>query len=259
MDTVGKLPETSSGNKFILTVKDDFSKFVFAVPIKEQTSEEIANALVQHVFLIVGFAKIIVVDNATVFNSSLITELCKLLRVRKINTTIYHAQENSVERYHKDLGNFLRAFNDNELDLLLQWSCYNHNTSVNYSGFSPFELAFGRKPELPSDDNRIYTFDDYVSQMRIIMKKSQEIAKENEKLMLLQSKKYHDINAKDLNLKIDDEVFIKNVLTGEGQKLQDKFRGPFKVVEVLNDFNVVILDGKKRKMIHKNLLKLHKK
>lgn len=77
LDTVGKLLLTERGNTYILTVKDDFSKFVFAIPIKDQTSEEIAHALMQNVFLIVGFADIIVVDNATVFNSSLFKELCK--------------------------------------------------------------------------------------------------------------------------------------------------------------------------------------
>lgn len=260
IDTVGKLPTTTKGNNYVLTVKDDFSKFIFAIPMKEQNSEEIALALVYNVFLTVGVCSVMVSDNANVFNSNLISDLCKLFRIKKLNVSIYHAQSNTVERFHKDMGNYLRAFASTtyEWDSLVQWAAFNHNTAINYSGFSPFELVFGRKALLPSDDARIYTYDDYVSNLKIIMRKSREMANQAEKAMRVQNKSYYDRNASNLDLNPGDLVYLKNVQVGQGQKLQNKYRGPLRVLEIVNDYNVRIQDGNKKKVVHKNLLKKHK-
>lgn len=258
VDTVGKLPTTLNGHQYLLTVKDDLSKFVFAIPLVNQTSKEIAEALMNNVFLVVGFPEILVSDNATVFNSDLLRQFCKLLKVKKINVSIYHAQSNQVERLHKDVGNYFRAFiakQDLEWDKLIPFATFCHNTQKNYTGFSPFEIVFARKAELPTNDNRIYTYDDYVSQLKFLLGKTSEIVRNQNKMMKEKNKVLYDKKANDLNLLVGDEVFIKNIQTGEGQKLQPKYRGPFEVIEILNDFNVKILDRNQHKVVHKDLFK----
>lgn len=258
VDTVGKLPTTQNNNNYLLTVKDDLSKFVFAIPMVNQTSEEIAEALMTHVFLVVGFPVVLISDNHQSFNSNLLTQFCKLLKVKKVNISIFHQQANSVERVHREIAQYFRAFVDKqgiEWDRLIPFATFCHNTQKNYTGFSPFEIVFARKAELPSNDNRVYTYDDYVSQLKFLLAKTNEIVKAQDKIMKEKNKAYYDKNAAELDLKVGDEVFIENVAIGEGQNLQQKYRGPCKVLQVLNDFNVKILDRNRHVIVHKNLLK----
>jgi hypothetical protein len=46
-DVVGPFPVTMEGNKYILTFQDDLSKYVVAVPIEKQDTENVARAFVE--------------------------------------------------------------------------------------------------------------------------------------------------------------------------------------------------------------------
>ena len=51
LDVVGPLPVTLEGNKYILTFRDDLSKYVVAVPIGKQDAETVARAFVEKIVL----------------------------------------------------------------------------------------------------------------------------------------------------------------------------------------------------------------
>jgi len=50
MDIVGPFPTTESGHSYILTIQDFLTKYLVAVPLKQATSSEIAEALVENVY-----------------------------------------------------------------------------------------------------------------------------------------------------------------------------------------------------------------
>jgi hypothetical protein len=52
VDIIGLLSTNYSGNRYILTVKDDLSKFHIAVSMKEQTAEEVSKASAENVTLV---------------------------------------------------------------------------------------------------------------------------------------------------------------------------------------------------------------
>lgn len=257
IDIVGKLPQSGDFN-YLLTVKDDLSGYVIAIPIEETDSETITRSLVERVFTIFGIAEIVISDNANNLNSKLMTQLYKLLKTRKINVTVYHPQGNSVERFHKDLGPYLRNFVDNKYPWadLIQYATFSHNTAPNESlgGFSPFEIVFGRKSHVNINKNVTYTYDDYVSQLKFILNKTNEIAKESKRIMKENNKLRKDKDARSLSLCSGGLVFIDNIKTGVGQKLQCLRNGPYKVIKNLNEQNVVIQIANKEKVVHKNLL-----
>lgn len=130
VDIVGKLP-ASGEFEYLLTIKDDLTGFVIAVPIVETSSETIARNLVEKVFMIFGFPQIIICDNAANLNSELMKKLYKLTKSLKINVTAYRPQGNSVERFHKDLGPYLRNFIENKHPWadLIQYATFSHNSS----------------------------------------------------------------------------------------------------------------------------------
>ena len=259
IDIVGPLPTSHEGFKYILTAKDDLSKFIFAIPMEDQTSESIARSLVEGVILQVGVPRMIVADNATNFNSDLMNRLNKLLGIKKINVSIYHAQSNSVERYHKDLGAYLRNYIEKDPQSwasLLKYAVFSHNTSISATtGFTPYELVYGKPPMLNSLPNSAtYTYDDYASQLKFILKKNKEIAKEKEIIEKQKNKLNYDKKSYVFDLQVGDQVFMKNILIGEGRKLQIRNKGPFPISRIINEQNIEIIINNKPKSIHKNLV-----
>jgi hypothetical protein len=259
IDFVGPLEESYEGFQYILTVKDDLSKFLVAIPLKDQTSESVAQALVEKVFLIFSCPKIIVSDNAHNLNSDLIKKIYKLFNIKKINCSIHHPQSNQVERAHPDLKKFLRiCVKDDHKNWVkfLPHAIFNYNSSVNTDlGYSPFNILFGRVPSFPHVFNdKCYTYDDYVSELKFTMKNITENVKFMDEKAKLINKKYYDKKSKKLNLKIGDKVLMKNQEI-KGKTFNKRFLGPFEVTEIVNNENVKILVKNKEKVVHKNLLK----
>ena len=57
MDILGPLPDTPSGNKYILMVIDQFTKWVEYYPIPNQSSEIVAKSIVDNFFSRFGFVQ----------------------------------------------------------------------------------------------------------------------------------------------------------------------------------------------------------
>ena len=52
MDIVGRLPETKSGNLYILTIQDNFTKYSLAIPLPNHQARTIADAFVKkHIWI----------------------------------------------------------------------------------------------------------------------------------------------------------------------------------------------------------------
>ena len=68
IDFKGPLPPSSNGNRYLLTIIDEFSRFPFAYPCKDMSSKTILNCL-NHLFSIFGMPDMIHTDRATDFLS----------------------------------------------------------------------------------------------------------------------------------------------------------------------------------------------
>lgn len=258
IDNVGPLPVSYQNNRFLLTAKCELSKFIFAVAIEDLTSEVIAKALVEKVFLQSNFPRILVADNAHSLNSQLMKKLQVILQIKTINCSIFHPQSNQVERFHRDLGDYLRNFIEDDpqsWENLLPFAVFSYNTAINSStGFMPYELVYGKKPNLAQTRRALYTFDDYVSNLRLILDRTRAIAKENLIAAKEKQKRSYDKKLVNFELKAGDFVFMKNNSAVGPKKFQQKFKGPFLVKKILNDENILIVEKNKEKVVHKNLL-----
>lgn len=108
MDTVRPLTPTKSGNKYILTCIDAFSRYPEIIAMPDQKAETVARMFVKPVICRHGCPAVLVTDNGANFVSALMKNVCKLLAIDKIHTTAYHSQSNGViERYHRTLKDML--------------------------------------------------------------------------------------------------------------------------------------------------------
>lgn len=105
LDIVGPLNITQSGNKYILTFEDDFSKYMECIAIHDQEAKTIAHAYFERIICRFSIPERLITDQGANFESNLFKEVCKILKTKKISTTGYHPQANgSMERSHRPLA-----------------------------------------------------------------------------------------------------------------------------------------------------------
>ena len=89
---------------------DQFTKWVEAAPIPDQSAETVARTAVDYLFSRFGCPREIVTDQGANFNSQLFTQLCEMLQIAKKRTTPYHPSANGqVERLNRTLLQMIRC------------------------------------------------------------------------------------------------------------------------------------------------------
>ena len=266
LDIVGPLPETCSGNKYILTFQDNFSKFLLAIPIMNQEAKTIADVFARKVICLFGTPTILLTDQGSNFLSEVFKKTCKLLKIKMIQTTAYHPESNgSLERSHRTLGNYLRSYvngDQENWDTWLDFASFCHNTTPNTSTkHTPHEILFGYKPELPAAITKtidpIYNFDDYVIELKARLQNGYEKVRQNLIESKNNNKKHYDKNSKPLLLAVGCKVLLKNMNNKTNKKVSPIYEGPYEIVEVNSPENSTIKIGNKQKLVHNNLLKYY--
>lgn len=260
MDFVGPIaPQGPEGHKYIFTATCDLTKYMIAVPTMDCSALTTAECLLQHVLLKYNFPSRLISDNASNFNSKVIQELTKILNVKKIFSTPYHPQSNIVERGHRTLNAYLRAFTAKNRDAwheLLKFAMFAYNNSVHSTtGYTPHELAHGFKIKIPNNlfkPKTTYNYDNLADFIRNNIANSLELAKEHLYNRKMANKAQYDKNLKPIEIKTGDFVYVKT--QNKSEKFQDVYEGPFEVLDSYDNY-VEIKRDRKRQKIHKNLTK----
>lgn len=263
LDIVGPLLSSYHQNKYILTIMDDLTKYAVAVPIPNQEAETVANALLTDFVSIYGCPQSILTDQGTNFMSSVFQNLCKLLRIKKINTSAFHPQSNgALERSHRTLIEYIRHFIDEngmDWDSWIRYSMFVYNTTPHSTtNFMPYELVFGMVPNLPlsfhNNPNVVYNYDDFLVDFKHKLQKSYDIARQHAQQSKLNSKIYYDHDSNNTLYNVGDLVWLRN--ENKKTKLSQNWIGPYKVLEIISPVNCKIEIGRKSKIVHNNRLKL---
>ena len=156
LDILGPLPRTKQGNKYLLVIGDYFSKWLEAIPLRNQESTTVAKKLVDRIVSIFGVPLFIHTDQESNFESEVFQELCIILGNTKTRTTSLRPQSDGmVERANRTIEDMLTSFvSENQNDwnehinlLMLAYRSAQHEST----GVSPYEMLFARQPTLPID------------------------------------------------------------------------------------------------------------
>lgn len=154
VDIVGPLPTSPQGYRYCLTIIDRCTRWPEAFPLKDICADVVAKTIYDEWVSRYGLPVRLTSDQGRQFESSLFTNLMKLLGIEKIRTTPYHPQSNgAIERWHRSLKASLMARLDNsswvdELSTVLlglRAACRSD------SGLSAAQLTFGRTLRLPGE------------------------------------------------------------------------------------------------------------
>ena len=263
MDIVGPLKTSKNGNKYILTMQDQLSKFCLAVPLQNTLASTIADAFIKRFICVFGAPKVVLTDQGKNFLSNLMARIAKRFRIRKIRTTAFHPQANgSLERSHHSLGEFLKQYitEDEEWDEWIDIAMLNYNTCVQESTrLTPYEIIFGRLARLPSNDplregDLLPTYKGYVEKLVTRLNGIQKLSYDNLIASKFRSKRYYDQKLNPKNFKVGDYVFL---LSGpKPGKFSNHYTGPHKSLEVLNQSNIRIQIKNSSKIVHANRLRI---
>ena len=202
--------------------------------------------------------------------SQLLKEIYRLLHIHPIRATPYHPQtDRLVERFNKTLKSMLKRVASEEgqdWDTLLPYIVFAYREVPQVAtGFSPFELVFGREVRGPLDilkeewETGKRASESVVSHLLILRERLEsmtELVKEHMSDIQQKQKVWYDQTARIRVLKPDDQVFV--LMPTTQNKLLAKWQGPYKVVRRMGKvtYGVDIPEARSRKKVYCiNLLK----
>lgn len=217
--------------------------------------------LINHYIYIFSSPKHILTDQGQNFVSKLMEQFERLFKIRHIKTTSFHPQSNgSLERTHGTVKDLLRTSigeNTNDWDDHLKLISMAYNTSIHATtGYSPFELTFGRPANMPSSISLTPTLnqqelfklwkqrhDDYLKYARITTQTNKNRYKADQDRKIRIQSLY---NTGDMVLLHDDH---------RRNKLSPEWTGPYPIIETNKPNYLIKINPNKNLLVHGNRLK----
>jgi transposase InsO family protein len=123
MDTIGPMEPDEKGNTYIITLIDNFSRYLGLYPARDVSAKAAADALFDHSCRF-GYPSQLVTDSGSQYCNQLFTELARLAGFDHLKGTPYSKEENGiVERANKEINRFLRNLIFDR-DIQKEWSEY---------------------------------------------------------------------------------------------------------------------------------------
>ena len=252
IDFVGPLPRTPDYFNYVLVVVDKFSKMAHFIPTTTNvTAEETAKLLLEQVVRLHGLPEAIISDRGHEFTANLFQEVWTAMGTDLRLSTAYHPQsDGQTERMIRELEQQLRVHANRTGNNWKQWLAVvemHYNSDVHEStGKTPYEMngvdwrdqwalaMLGSKPRLPND-----AANDLLRDIRTTWEDARQVMVQQR----AQQKKYADMRRREEHYQVGDQVMLSTKHLAEGQgKLRDRWVGPFKIAEVLDNGVSVRLD-----------------
>lgn len=271
MDILGPLPESNSGNKYVLSLTCCFTKWIESFPLKSITAKTVASALVDQFVCRFGVPREIHTDQGRQFESELFKELCELLGINKTRTTAFHPQSDGlIERAQRTLEDMLSKYvetNQRNWDEILPILLMAYRSSKHESTkMTPNMMMLGREIDLPVDiiyppppSGSKLPCDEYVAELQKKLRKVHEIARTSLLEAGQKQKRLYDRKINVYQYRKGDAVWLRLYVKPKGlsKKLQLRWEGPFKVIDRISDLTWKIQKNKRSnfKIVHFNRLK----
>ena len=273
-DILGPLPVCSdTKNKYVLVFVDYFTKYAEMIPIKNIDARTIADEFLKNIACRHGVPKFLHSDRGTQYLSHIVREVCKLLEVKKTQTTSFHPQCNGQsERMMSVILDALSKYVDDkhddwDKDIPFVQFVYNTTPCLDSTDFSPYFLTHARNPttfvdlniEIP--DNLKTGTADYFGPLIDRLTKAKEYVKHklDERKSIMIKRTNRKVNEPKFQVGETVYLFRPVVTPGKTAKFLRPWVGPFIISEKLSDIHMKlrrVSDGKLiANRVHINRLK----
>ena len=143
------LHKTARGNRYLLCILCNSTKYLQVYPLRNLKASSICDKLLLF-WCSVGISRDVFCDQMASFKSELIRAVSDKFGINMRYSVVYHAQSHGgIERTQRSFEDMLRKFLSDwprEWDKHVEFLQYAYNSSRHSStGYSPFELVYGRK------------------------------------------------------------------------------------------------------------------
>ena len=269
IDILGPFPISRSGNRYVLMLIDQFTRWLEAYPLPDQTAEQVARVVVDQFIARFGSPLYIHSDQGRNFESDLFGSVCELLDIVKTRTTPTHPASNGqVERYNTILLALIRCHIDGASDKwdeavpLLAGAI--RSMQNRHTGMTANMLMLGREVRRPI--SLAYSFNELVPQscpheyVKELLKNFHEVhhlARDKLKTAMKIQKQAYDTKIREADFHVGDLVYRRNLLLkkGDSRKLAPPWVGPFLVVQQLSEVTYKVQGKRRSFVLHHNILR----
>ena len=253
IDIVGPLP-VDHRQEFLIVLVDCYSKYTILVPSSNHTSNTVSEALLRHVIPYFGTPRQLLSDRGREFISDIWTNLLCSLGIQWILTSPYHPESNGInERSHRTLNNMLcarllegsssKAWVDKVPGIMLTLITMPHEPH----GFSASMIDTGCQPTLPPDVHldthpspSVDDPSDYVEAIKQRLQLTHQQVTSPPPPPV--TNPYH----------VGSLIYAMTTPPERASKLSPRWKGPYRVCRIPNDYQVVHEDGELERVIHIN-------
>eukprot|EP00731_Ephydatia_muelleri_P015595 Em0009g19a len=238
-----ELPVTSQGNRYVVVFQDFLTKWPMVYPVPDQKTERIVKLLTEEIVPFFGVPEALLTDRGTNLLSHLMLDVCKLLGIKKLNTTAYHPQcDGMVERFNRTLKTMLRkqaAVFGNQWDRYLSgvlWAYRNiaHDSTQEKPSFLLFGVDCRTPTEaaiLPPREVQTTNVEDYREELVLCLSTARKHACDALKKAQQRYKQQYDKHCHPVQYKVGDWIMVRfpQDESGKSRKLSRPWHGPYRV------------------------------
>lgn len=237
---------TARGNRYVITMTDYVSKFVFARAVKTNSAQEAADFFLDICYHYGPPAKLIT-DQGSHFVAELTRTIVESCNTTHVLATPYHPTSNAqTERFNATFAPALAKLitdQTKEWDDFLQPVIYAYNTSRHATTtLTPFQIMFTRENQLLMDPKQLKVSlmkpNQYYDKVKHARKLIIDQVKQRIQQCSKSAKKRYDLNRPDPIYQKNDLVLIRVV--NKKSKWQEKFEGPYRVIDQIGPATFIV-------------------
>jgi site-specific DNA-cytosine methylase len=245
----GKGKATAMGNRYLMVVMCEFSRWVQLFPLKAKEAQLVANAIVYGWMKTWGVMECLLMDPGREFDNHVLRLVCKMVGVRRLFTAAGQKNANARnERVHRVINELLKVYCamdgnvfdwDSERKLaIVEWKL--RSSTVQSTGFSPYQVVMGRTGRWPMDASVLNEAKQFPSARTYVQELHEALTviwrQVGRAEVIAHARRSAEMNRgrRDVTYGVGDYVMVYSALRvlGGNRKLLVNWVGPFRVEEV---------------------------
>lgn len=257
LDLIGPLEITERGNRYILSIICNSTRFAVTACQKTASAEETASSFVEKWIYIFGRPVQILSDNGSNFVSNLFTEIARICGINRLLSTPFVPHSNGLcEKFNKTIASLLRKSIPD--DRVHAWDLYLSGITLGYNlmphkstGYTPYYLMFAQNGRSFDALDKFSPYTDQDNLEEIVKKNihiARQLAADNSAKASVKNAERYNSKIHNVTVKEGQLVYIKkeHFPPGSNKKFLDKLSGPFTVLKQNTPTEFEIKTGKTR-------------